>query len=179
MSLLNYNNFITEKYNFKSHNLDFLKYGNWNNKKLPLTDLELSEDKNLSIKSIELYDEIFGTKLKEIYGEDYSLLVKDPSINHVTYGDIIKKLIELSYQPNWYSKFNIQLESSNNINQILLDQIVKNFQGKELEWKHLSNFLSREMKKSQRKQEFLYNLFKKYGSHLNQDIFKKNFRNKK
>jgi hypothetical protein len=159
---------LYEKFNT---DYEFLTFGNFNNKPLPKTDDELRYDRQLSWKAITLYDEIFGTNVKETYGEDYDLLLKDPSIKRPTSGDVIKKLIENSYLPNWYSKFNIKT-NSDNISGLLLDQFINHHQGKKVSWKPLINYLKKEMKTSQRKKQFVYNLYKPFGSQFNQEMTK-------
>jgi hypothetical protein len=157
-----------------SGNYDFVTFGNFDNKPLPKTDEDIKKDRELSWKAINVYDEIFGTNVKETYGEDYGLLLKDPSIKYPTSGDVIKKLIENSYTSNWYAKFNIQNNSSN-IPGMILDQIMNSLQGKEVTWKNLKKYLKNELTISQRKKEFIYNLYLNFGSEFDQDITREVF----
>lgn len=165
--MLNYNQFI--KNINESHDLNFLNFGNFNDKPLPKTDDELRYDRNLSLRAIEIYDDIFGTSVKSTYGDDFGMLVKDPSIKQVTSGDVIKKLIDNSYTPNWYSKFEIQ-NNSETISGFLLDQMVNKYQGKPVNWKPLIKHLDIKMKMAQRKSNFMYNIYQKFGSEFNHEI---------
>jgi len=170
-----------ELINESKHDFGFLMYGNFDSKPLPKTDDELEYDRNLSMKAISSFDELFGTNIREMYGDDFSMLLQDPSINHPTSGDVIKKLVEISYQPKWYSKFEIK-NNSENINGMILDQLINNYQGKEISWKHIIEYLKQGgVKSAQRKQEFIYKLFLYFGSEFNQEIVKKAFeiKNKK
>lgn len=153
--------------------LDFLEFGNAANKRLPKTQDEVNYDNKLSLRAIKLYDDIFGTNFTNKYKDDFSLLVKDPSINKVTSGDIISKLIEMSYIHKVYSKFDIKT-SKDGLEELLLKQIMNSYQIKEINTKDILEYLNKLTKKS-RVKKFLYDLYLDYGNNFDVELIKEVF----
>jgi len=154
--------------------LDFLEFGNAKDKRLPKTHDEVKYDVGLSQLAIQLYDSIFGTKYLKKYGNNLTLLVKDPTIKDVTSGDVISKLIDMSYLPNVYSNFDIKISEENRLEELLLKQIMNSYQNKDTSVDDILDYFKKIPSKS-RKKKFLYDMYLDYGNNFDKELIRKVF----
>ena len=166
--ILDFNNY---NYIKEGKILDFLEFGNSNDKRLPKTYDEVKYDESLSQLAIQLYDSIFGTEFIKKYENDLGLLVKDPTIKNVTSGDVISKLIDMSYQPNIYSEFDIRISEDNGLDELLLKQIMNSYQHKSTSLDELLKYFNKLPSKT-RKKKFLYELYLDYGNNFDIEMIK-------
>ena len=148
---------------------NFVLYGNFEGLKKPLTDLEVSQNEELLINAVKKYDELFNTHYFEKYGTDYSMLVKDPTIKKLYYGDVVKQLCIDSFKLDIFK--NINAENITSINDYILTYIIYKKISKECEElkTKLKSVLFKSIPKVINNKEFLYKFFKNNGTEFTKE----------
>lgn len=148
---------------------DYVLYGNFNELKKPISDKELEQNNLLLKDAVTYFDKLFNTKYFETYGLDYDMLVKDPSIKKVYYGDVVRQLCIDAFKFDIFK--NVNVKSSTSISDFVLALIIllsiKDEQ-KETELNVLfKKKIFEKIPSIINKKEFLYKFFKNNGSEFN------------
>ena len=167
-----YNNI--KKYIDFTNEGSFTPFSNKPNGKRPKTNEELKNDYEISLFAMKSFDNIFGTNFHTNFKNDLSSLVKDPSINIITSEDVINKLKEIAYDPNYYLKFKYSFDD-NNLNNVLYSLILSI----DHNLHPITVLLNKTFKYKPRNKKFWYIFFKEHGHYFSPEIVSKCLKIKK
>lgn len=161
----------------------YVIYGNFNELKKPVSDKELEQNNYLLKLAVTKFDELFNTDYFKKYGLDYDLLVKDPTIKKVYYGDVVRQLCIDAFKFDVFR--NVNVESAKSISDLVIAFIIMDYikdeQGIVKLQKYFKDVMFMKIPKIVNKKELLYLFFKNNGTEFTTDKINEifNIKNKK
>lgn len=137
----------------------------------PQTDSDISHEKDFLLKSIQKFDEIFGTDYYAKFGTDFHVLTGSDIFFSK---EVIEALSEEAKKPKVYMRFDL-LKNKDESVQTLFDHLMRmtlnDNEGGEDDESTL-NFLCEKIPSKLNKEELYYKLFRKIGNEFDPELIK-------